>query len=466
MTTIPYRPSSAFVLRAWFALGLCATVTAASGFSGWRGNATGRFPDYAGSLALEASATPRWETPTPQWSNAGPIRIGDALFILAEPDVLICLDAETGGIRWQQANGYADIVPEAEREAVREKMAQAAAIQGDLNRVTRQLRQLDRQARDNPLSAEDETQRETLRARQRELNQSLDPLRAYNLPQTHNANGFTSSVPVTDGRHVYVLFGSGVAAAYDVQGNRLWARLVAQPTDNWGHSASPVMADGTLVVHIRNLYGLDPATGETRWEVDSRARWGASVATDIDGHAVVISPNGEIVRAEDGVVLAKGLHALDYNAPVVQEDVVYFIEHGGKAYRLPSVADGSVAPELRWQTEPPRDRYYASPLYHDGRLYAITRAGVLSVIDAADGTVLASETLEGLRQTAYPSITLAGTALFVGSESGQYVFLEPGTQMTVLAQGSLGRFRSTPVFTDRHVFVRTLDAMLRIGPPE
>ena len=45
---------------------------------------------------------------------------------------------------------------------------------------------------------------------------------AGNFPETHGDNGQATPTPVTDGRHVYVLFGTGVAACYDLDGNRQW----------------------------------------------------------------------------------------------------------------------------------------------------------------------------------------------------------------------------------------------------
>ena len=66
------------------------------------------------------------------------------------------------------------------------------------------------------------------------------------------------------GDRVWVLFGTGVAAAFDLERDkRLWARVAGRPTNGWGHSASPVLVDGKLILHIdRTVHALDPETGD------------------------------------------------------------------------------------------------------------------------------------------------------------------------------------------------------------
>ena len=436
----------------------------ASGVSGWRGDGSGRYTDAAAPLQWDRDEHVVWKTETPGWSNAGPIIAGDRLFVLAEPDVLLCLDKRTGDILWQRSNSYADIAPAGEGETVSARMQQAEAINRALQALRGRRRQLERQAKDNPDDTEARSALEALGAEEARLRDDLRPVEAYAMPAAHAANGTSSATPVTDGAHVYVFFGTGTAAAYDLEGNRLWARILEKPTAGWGHSASPVLADDRLVIHVRDVHGLDPATGETVWTVKSAARWGASVGAMIDGQPVVITANGELIRAHDGHVLAAGLHRLEYNAPIVHDGVVYFIEHGGKAYRLPATADGSTQPERLWQTAPPKERYYASPLYHDGHLYAIHQKGVFSVIDAQTGQVLKSETLGGLRRTVYSSVSLAGSHLVLGAEGGSIVLLAPGPDGEVVATSTIGSFRSTPVFERDRTYIRTLNAMICLRP--
>ncbi len=446
-----------------FAAGLGLPVLA-GGIDGWRGDGTGRFPAASAPLQWDKAEQVVWRTATPKWSNAGPIITGDRIFICAEPDSLLCLDKQTGAILWQRPNSYADIAPEADQDAVRTKMAQAVEIGSRLKGVQGKLNPLAKKAKENPDDAAVKAEIETLKAEEAGCQGELKAVQEYVLPSTHGANGYSSNTPVTDGSRVYVFFATGVAAAYDLEGKRLWARVVEKPTEGWGHSASPVLADGRLVIHVRDVHGLDAASGETVWTVKSNARWGASVRAMIEGQAVVITANGEIIRAKDGHLLASGLHRLEYCAPLVHDGVVYFIENGGKAFRLPAKADGTEKPELLWKTEPPKERYYASPLYHEGAIYCINQKGVYSIIDAKTGVVLKSETIKSLRQTVYPSVTLVGSRVFLGSEGGNVVFMEPGIDMKEVAASTIASFRSCPVFEKDRTYIRTLEAVICLRP--
>ena len=444
-------------------LGLGACVLSA-GNVGWRMDGTGRFPGVTVPLHWDKAECVVWKTPTPKWSNASPILVGDRIFICAEPDSVLCLNKLTGEILWQHSNSYADIAPEADRDAIRKKMAQVGERDKQINDLQGKLRQLEKTAKEKPDDADIQAAIATNKVEQNLRREERKAVQDYALPSTHGANGLTSCTPVTDGTRVFTFFGNGVAVAYDLEGKRLWARVVEKPTEGWGHSASPVLTEGLLVIQVRDVHGLDPASGETVWTAKSKPRWGACVGAVIDGQGVVITANGEIIRAKDGLVLASGLHGLEYCAPLVHDGVVYFIENGGKAFRLPAKADGTEKPELLWQTAPPKERYYASPLYHDGVIYCINQQRVYSIIDAQNGKVLKSETIKSLRQTAYPSVTLAGAYICLGAEGGSTVFLESGAEMKEVAASTIGSFRTTPVFENDRVYIRTLDAMICIRP--
>src|SRR5262249_22827204 len=58
-----------------------------------------------------------WMTKLPQRSNATPIIVQDRIFVMAEPDQLLCLDKNTGQILWSAALNYYEALSSAERRA-------------------------------------------------------------------------------------------------------------------------------------------------------------------------------------------------------------------------------------------------------------------------------------------------------------------------------------------------------------
>jgi outer membrane protein assembly factor BamB len=154
---------------------------------------------------------------------------------------------------------------------------------------------------------------------------------------------------------------------------------------------------------------------------------------------------------------------LEYCAPVVQDGVAYFTDQsGGKAVKLPAQAADKIKPEELWKVPMKNDRYYASPLIHDGVLYAVMQQGVFSAVDAQSGKVLYEQPLK-LGGTVYTSVTLAGKYLYVNGENGTAVVLEAGREFKEVGRNTLERYRSCPVFAGKRMYVRTAQNLWCIG---
>lgn len=276
-------------------------------------------------------------------------------------------------------------------------------------------------------------------------------------PKAHDANGWTSPTPVSDGEHVFAAFGSGVVAAYGLDGERRWAKVLERPGHRWGSSASPLLAGGRLIVHIVDLVALDPATGRELWRAPSQNEWGSPVATTIGEVEVVLTPSGDVFKAEDGTKLASEIGRLRYAAPIVEDGVAYFIEKKATAVRLPASIDGRFEP--LWQARVDGSRHYASSVLHQGRLYAISREQDFTILEAATGKVLDQQKL-GLDDStngAYTSITLAGDKLYLSTENGVGIVAAAGETYEELARNRIEGLRSTPIFDGDRMYVRGFD---------
>jgi outer membrane protein assembly factor BamB len=287
--------------------------------------------------------------------------------------------------------------------------------------------------------------------------------------KTHGTNGYTSATPVTNGKIVAVVFGSGIAAVYDIDGTKLWSRLIQRVVNRrgWGHCASPVLVGDTLIVSITDVFGLDAATGKPKWTAESKAHWGTPAVTKIGDVDVVITANGEVIGAADGKVLANGLISLPWTSPLVHKGVLYAIdEKGGKAIRLPEKISDEMEFKVLWTNQPPADRHYASPVVANGLLFAITRKGVFSVTDITNGEICAKRRLdfpEDRRKHVYSSIVLAGNKLLVSHELGTTFVLAPTVEYTELARNVLEPFRSTPVCVGNRMYIRGMKNLYCIG---
>jgi outer membrane protein assembly factor BamB len=403
-----------------------------------------------------------WSISLPRFSNATPLVLKDRLFVCAEPATLICVALDDGRILWEGNNTYTNILsPELVEKAVRDQAA-TEEIKNKVAPLANEIRQLDAQIKKEPENAEIKTRLAAVKKERQELEGRLKDFSTFADPSTHEVTGYSSPTPTTDGSRIYVLFGTGVAACYEPGGKRVWARFIEKPKAGWGHSASPLLAGNQMLCHVEKMTALDMATGEVRWQTAARPGWGSPVAANISGTDVVITPGGDVIRASDGKILAAKVAGLEYCAPLVDGPMVYFVQNGGKAIRLSATDGETVKAEVVWTTEPKKERYYASPVLHDGLLYAVTQQGDFSVIDAANGQVVCEKKLN-LGGTFYPSITMAGDRLYVSGDSGNTVVLQPGREYKELARNSLEPFRSNPVFVGGRIYVRTLKGLFCIG---
>ncbi len=432
---------------------------------GWRTDGTGRYPDATPPTEWSVEDNVIWATPAPDWSNSSPVIVGNRLLTCAEPTTLLCLDTQTGEILWQASNSYEDIAPTEELADMQKLQAECDELRKQVGQVAKQMRQVRKKLQDDPENAGLKAEHEKLKQELVGLKQKLQPYNEtwYVLPTKHNSNGYSSATPVSDGEHVWAVFGTGVVVCYDLDGNRQWAIPLEKPRHPYGHSASPVLADGKLIVHINQLSALEPETGEIIWQQPLPMSWGTPVVTTIGDAEVIITAAGDIVAASDGTVLARSLAKLTYCAPLLHDDVVYFIEHGGKAVRLPGSMEAPFTPEVLWQTQPKKDRYYASPVYHEGLLYAVTQAGIFSAIDAETGQVVYEQNLTLGKGTVYPSVTYAGGLVFVSSDNGNTVVIQPGREYVDVGRNSLGPFRGSPVFVGDRMYVRGFENIYCVG---
>ena len=230
-----------------------------------------------------------WMTELPQRSNATPIVVGNRVFVMAEPDQLLCLDKQTGKVLWTAANNY----------YAKRWVGGASAQPASKTEIEPLLAELK--------TENDFVKRLRLRNSLQKTLTAIDFWRFAWKADDHFAGhfgivGFTTPTPVSDGEHVWVWCGNAVAACYDLAGKRKWITRVE--TKDLSYSSSPALADGTLAVFLHKLIGLDAATGEVRWQqkkVD--LNMGAILAARIAGTPVFVTSLGHVVRASDGKML-------------------------------------------------------------------------------------------------------------------------------------------------------------------
>ena len=70
------------------------------------------------------------------------------------------------------------------------------------------------------------------------------------------------------------------------------------------------------------------------------------------------------------------------------------------------------------------------------------------------------------KNSVYPSPALGGDHVFIGFESGTTVVIKPGRAYDEVARNQLEKYRSSPVFLDGNMYLRTMGHLYCIGGDE
>lgn len=449
----------------------------AADVSSWRNDGNGLYPDALAATDWTAPSAIAWETPLSARSNGCPILVGGKLFFTAEPATLVCADAKSGKILWEKSNDYADLVEMAPGKAEEMAAAQAKAkeIADKVAPLERELYRSERRLRRDRDNAELKARAEELKKQIEALKKEAGPEAAMmSKPPAHDVNGYSSYTPVSDGKHIWASFGTGVVVCYDLEGKRVWHKRTDSPDHDWGGASSPTLVDGKLIVRFKDYLALDPATGKELWKTPSGGVvFNCPANFELDGRHYLYTGRGELIRASDG----KKLPSQDFtgiakpwcffNTPSVIGKRIY-CAHGSEgeqgeahALEIPATADQLEKDGLKvvWHKQVDKNRYYSSPLVHEGIVYLISREYQMQALDAATGDEIWSEKIKGFTGTAYPSLTLAGKLIFVGAEDGNAAFVQPGRKFAEVSRTKVDPFRSTPIFDGEWTYLRSQEKL-------
>jgi outer membrane protein assembly factor BamB len=280
----------------------------------------------------------------------------------------------------------------------------------------------------------------------------------------HPKTCMAAPTPVSDGERVYALFATGDLVGLDRDGNLLWYRSLVGDypniTNQVGLAASPVLGQDLLILPMENVgesfaAGLDKLTGRNRWKVE-RPRdinWPTPLLLDRQGRAEVLFQAPQELAAYDP---ATGRKLWTYTGegmtsiPSLVAAEGFIVLSGGVALR-PGTGDES--PQVAWKSTKLRPAY-ASPLYYQGKLYAINNSGILlNCAEVQTGKVIWQQRVKGPFSA---SPVAADGKIYLVNEDGLTTILRPGDQPQVLSMNALGEpMLATPAIANGAIYLRS-----------
>ncbi len=304
----------------------------------------------------------------------------------------------------------------------------------------------------------------------------------------HVKASHASATPATNGSLVVALMGSEGLYAFDAATGALrWKRdvgvmdvgLVGDPTYQWGPASSPVIAGNIVLVqndqHTGSfLAAFELTTGKPLWQSarEEMPSWATPVVATAGGRSIVITNSPNHIRAHDlqtGKELWRLADGTQVKVPTPVLAGSNVIVTGGYApssrptWAIPLSASGTItADRLAWTIER-GSSYTSTPLVHDGLLYMVTDAGILSTYDVATGARVYQQRLAaGAGVSASP--VAAGGRVYIASEDGDIFVIRAGRTYELLATNAMGEaVMATPALDGDAIIIRTAGHLVAIG---
>lgn len=307
-------------------------------------------------------------------------------------------------------------------------------------------------------------------------------------------HNMSSPSPVTDGRAVYIMTGTGVLKSFDFAGKELWSRDVQKEYGafglNWGYASSPLLFEDSLYVQV--LHGMktdepsyvmriDKKNGKTLWKVDRPTN---AIRESPDSYTTpgllrvgktieIVITGGDCVTGHDPATgkelwRANGLNPENnpfyriVASPIIFNDIIYAPTRVKPLLALKAGGRGDITTShVLWSTANGPD--VPTPVTDGKYFYIVNDRGIVFCLDAKTGTEVYGQ--QRIKSAIYSSSpVLADGKIYVTNEDGLTTVVQAGPEFKVLAENPLEDFvLSSPAISDGQIFIRTSQHLYAIG---
>lgn len=318
-----------------------------------------------------------------------------------------------------------------------------------------------------------------------------------NKNELHRKANDSSPSPVTDGKHVWVITGTGVLTAFDMDGNQIWQRKLQEEFGkfglNFGYGSSPLLHKNQLIIQVIHgckttdpsyILSLEPKTGKTLWR---KLRITDAIKESKDSYTTpLIYNNGK----EDQLIISGGDYVTGHNpdtgeeiwraggmnpmkrsnfrviaSPVIADGIIYLPTRKKplQVFRLGGVGDITESNFLwKWEGRGTPD---VPSLLCDGKyFYMVDDKGLITCLDAKTGAVIwgPERTSEGIVSA---SPILVDGKIYILNEKAVTTVVKEGPEFELLSTNELDSTYTlaSPAISGNRIFIRTATFLYCIG---
>ena len=309
-----------------------------------------------------------------------------------------------------------------------------------------------------------------------------------------NKHNMSTPSPVTDGKTVWAMTGTGIIKAFQFDGKELWTRDVQKEYGkfglNWGYGSSPLLYKGSLFVEVLHgmktddpsyLLKLDGSTGKTlhkveRWtdaKVEAPDAYTTPQLLEYGKNTEIVISGGDYVTGHDAETLkelwrAKVLNPTDFAmnriiaSAVVKDGMIYACSRVKPMVALKAGGRGDITKtHVAWETQNGPD--VPTPVTDGKYLYVTNDRGIVFCFDAKTGAeIYSGQRISKAIYSASP--VLADGKIYITSEEGVTTVIKAGPKFEVIAENSLNDYTlSSPAISEGQIFQRTAAHLYCIG---
>ena len=294
----------------------------------------------------------------------------------------------------------------------------------------------------------------------------------------HRKNSHASPTPVIEGDRIYVHFGYQGTACLTLNGELLWKNreLYFKPTH--GNGGSPVLASGNLIFTCDGdaepkIVALNAANGQLAWStvrpVEAKKTFSFCTPTviEVEGQLQVIAPGSDCVLALDPATgeTIWDVRYVGYSVvpkPTYHRGLVFISTSfdSSKMLAIRPTGRGVVTDtHVAWQFDRNVPKT-PSMVAHQGLVYSISDDGITTCVEAETGDLVYRKRIGGNFSS---SPLLAGGKLYFTSEEGVTTVVRAGEEFEELAVNALEeRTLASLGVMDDSILLRTATALYRI----